>query len=253
LNGDAPVGVILAAGEGTRLRPLTTFLPKALCPIDNRAMLDIAADRMQLVTSEIAVNVAHMPESMLVHVADRFHVSLESQRLGTAGALGALREWIAGRAVLVHNVDAWHDSDLSEFVAGWDGERIRMLTIDTGEPSDFGTLRFCGVSLMPWTIVEGLKAEPGGLWRQVWSRLHQDGMLEFYLHEGRFIDCGTHNDYLQANLTANGGRSVIGDGAVVEGKLTRSVVWPGGHVGRDEHLVDAIRVGRDVTVQVAGK
>jgi len=42
--------------------------------------------------------------------------------------------------------------------------------------------------------------------------------------------------------------AVIGGGARVHGSVTRSVVFPGGFVGEDERLVDAVRVGRDVTV-----
>jgi hypothetical protein len=66
--------------------------------------------------------------------------------------------------------------------------------------------------------------------------------------DGVFFDCGTPPDYLAANLVANDGRSVIGPGAVVEGELVRSVVWPSGRVRRDERLVEAIRAGEHVTV-----
>jgi ADP-glucose pyrophosphorylase len=41
---------------------------------------------------------------------------------------------------------------------------------------------------------------------------------------------------------------VVGEGAVVEGELVRSVVWPGGVVRRGERLVDAVRVGTEITV-----
>ena len=43
-------------------------------------------------------------------------------------------------------------------------------------------------------------------------------------------------------------QAVVGAGAVVEGAVTRGVVWPGGYVGADEHLTDAIRAGCDLTV-----
>src|SRR5581483_10806569 len=50
-------GIVLAAGAGTRLRPLTELLPKALCPVGNRPLLDFALDRLRTVTDEVAVNV----------------------------------------------------------------------------------------------------------------------------------------------------------------------------------------------------
>ena len=82
------------------------------------------------------------------------------------------------------------------------------------------------------------------VWRPAWER----GDLELVMARGDFVDCGTPADYLRANMIASGGRSVVGEGALVEGSLDRSVVWPGGYVGPDEHLTQCIRVGRDLTV-----
>ena len=82
------------------------------------------------------------------------------------------------------------------------------------------------------------------VWRPAWER----GELETVIASGEFVDCGTPRDYLRANLLASGGRSVVGEGAVVEGSIERVVVWPDGFVGADEVLADCIRAGRDVTV-----
>ena len=56
---DELAAVVLAAGAGTRLRPLTDILPKALCPVDNVALVDLAIDRVRPLTQRIAVNVHH--------------------------------------------------------------------------------------------------------------------------------------------------------------------------------------------------
>jgi ADP-glucose pyrophosphorylase len=58
---------------------------------------------------------------------------------------------------------------------------------------------------------------------------------------GSAIDCGTPADYLRANLHVSHGASVVDPTAVVEGSITRCVVWPGAHVAHDEVLVDSIR------------
>ncbi len=55
------------------------------------------------------------------------------------------------------------------------------------------------------------------------------------------VDCGTPPDYLRANRAASGGEPVVEDGAVVEGRLERTVVWSGERVERGERLVDAVR------------
>src|SRR5688500_9870847 len=50
-------GVVLAAGEGRRLRPLTELLPKPLCPVANRPLFDIALERVRTVADLVAANV----------------------------------------------------------------------------------------------------------------------------------------------------------------------------------------------------
>ncbi len=104
-----PVGVVLAAGAGTRLRPLTELRPKALCPVGNRPLVDWALDRVAPHVSRTAVNVHHHREQLLAHLSGReVHVSVEEPvALGTAGALGRLRDWVAGAAVLLTNADSW--------------------------------------------------------------------------------------------------------------------------------------------------
>ncbi|HEX2047632.1 MAG TPA: NTP transferase domain-containing protein [Acidimicrobiales bacterium] len=245
-----PAAVVLAAGAGTRLRPLTDIRPKALCPVDNVPLLELALDRVRPVTGSIAVNVHHGRDQMEAHLAGRaVHVSVEEpEALGTAGALGRLREWIAGRPTLVVNADAWHRFELSVLLDGWDGERTRLLVVEDRARGDFGTWRYCGAALMPWPEVDPLPATPTGLYEVSWGRAWAEGRLELVPQVGPFFDCGTPADYLAANLTASGGRSVVGPGARVEGELVRSVVWPDGVVHRGERLVECIRVGESLTV-----
>jgi NDP-sugar pyrophosphorylase family protein len=247
--------VALAAGAGTRLRPLTMLRPKPLCPVGDRTLLDWALDALTPAVGSVAVNVHHGAEQMLEHLSHRtatgappVHVSHEQDlALGTAGAIGALRSWLDGRAVLVANADTWHRADLASFVAGWDGERVRLLT---STPLPFGPRSGVVASLLPWSIARSLTAEPSGLWEVVWAAALADGRLDAVHEPGPVVDCATVSDYLRANMTWSSGASVIGAGAVVEGSVTRSVVWPGAHVGPGEVLVDAIRAdGRTVLVR----
>src|SRR5262245_46462326 len=122
---DILAGFVLAAGNGTRLHPLTFVRPKALCPVGNVALVDRALDQVATAVGtgpgDLAVNVHHRPDQMRAHLDGRVHLSHEDVPLGTAGGVAHARDWIAGRAVLVVNVDAWHDADLAGFCAGWDG------------------------------------------------------------------------------------------------------------------------------------
>jgi hypothetical protein len=245
LHGDSLAGVVLAAGAGTRLRPLTDLRPKALCPVGNVALVDGAIERLREVTSAIAVNAHHRRDQLEDYLAGRdVYVSVEAdEALGTAGALGFLRPWIGGRPVVVTNADAWLRVDLRPFVAGWDGRRVRLLVVPDPERGDFGDLRYAGVALLPWEVVRGFEPVPSGLYEVCWRPAWEQGALDLVVHDGAFVDCGTPADYLAANLLASGGESVIAPSAVVEGVVERSVVWPDSVVARGEVLRDAIRAG----------
>lgn len=238
-------GVALAAGAGTRLLPLTRERPKPLCPLGDRALLDWSLDALRPAVAEVAVNAHHHWEQIRDHLqsgpptAPASHLSVEHDvALGTAGALGALRGWLDGRGALIVNADTWHRADLSAFVAGWDGERVRVLT-STSRP--FGPRSGVVASILPWSLVRDLEVVPAGLWERVWRGELAAGRLDAVHHGGAVVDCGTPRDYLAANLAWSGGETVVGDGAVVEGSARRCVLWPGSTVHPHEHLVDAIR------------
>jgi len=253
---DDVVAVVLAAGAGRRLRPLTTLLPKALCPVGGVALLDLAVDRARSVTPVVAVNAHHGRTQVQAHLAARppdgsLHLSVEEpEALGTAGAIGHLRGWVDGRAVLVVNADAWHRANLVDFAAGWDGRFTRLLTVVDPRRGTWGDRRYAGAALLPWSEVSRLGDHPSGLWEASWRRLRPGRNLELFDDDGPYFDCGTPADYLAANLEASGGRSVIGEGAVVEGTVEATVVWPGARVARGEHLYRAVRATGGVTVLV---
>ena len=239
---------MLAAGAGSRLRPLTWLRPKALCPVENVPLVDLAIAHARTVTPFVAVNCHHGRALMEAYLAGRVHLSVESPvALGTAGGLAKLRDWIDGRHVLVLNADAWHEADLAEFAAGWDGLRIRLLTVLRPGRGTWGDHHFAGAALMPWSSMRGLEPEPSGLYEVSW-RHHDD--LDLVVHDGPFFDCGTPGAYLAANLASSRGRSVVGQGSIVDGTLEESVVWPGAVVRRHEHLRRAIRAGEHLTVLV---
>lgn len=244
-------GVALAAGAGTRLRPLTLERPKPMCPIAGRPLIDLALDRLRAVCDDVAVNLHHGAEALDAHLDPTVHRSFEAERpLGTAGALGRLRPWIDGRPVAVVNADAWCDGGLVALAAGWDGETTRLLVPGGGPLRPDSAI---AGALMPWSAVEPLEAAPSGLYEAAWRQAATAGRLETVTFTGPFVDCGTPADYLRANLAAAGG-SVVDPTARVEGVVTRSVVWDGAQVGPGERLVDAVRTssGRTVLVRTGG-
>jgi len=262
--------VILAAGEGTRLRPLTELLPKALCPVGNVPLLDRALARVAGLglagPDDVAVNACYLGELVVAHARGRAHLSVEPGRpLGTSGGLGNLRDWVAGRGVLVGNADAYlAGAGIDALLDGWDGESVRLLgqpVADRRQPGLFDGHRFAGFSLLPWRRVRDLTAAPAELVRTVWRPAEAAGELRVVPFDGVFLDTGTPRDYLAANLHAAGGgnlvagtvtgratRSVVGPGATVAGEVTDSVVWAGATVHPDEKLDHMIRAAGGLTV-----
>ncbi len=234
------------------MRPLSAERPKVLFPVAGVPLVDHALGRLRTVVDDVAVNVHETQDQLVEHLESPttgpVRISLErGEALGTAGALAPLRDWIAGRAVVVVNGDTWCPGSLAPLLDGWDGERIRILVPGGGR---FGPTSPVAGALMPWRDVERLEARPTGLWEVSWRAAVEAGRVETVASSGPFHDCADPGDYLEANLEAAGG-SFVGAGAVVRGTVEESVVWSGAFVAEAEHLHRAIRTpaGRTVVVR----
>jgi hypothetical protein len=271
----AVCAIVLAAGEGRRLRPYTERVPKALCPVGNIPLLDRALARVAALglsgPADVAVNAAYLADQVVAHVGDRAHLSVEPDGpLGTSGGVARLQEWIGGRGVLAGNADGYlagvqrgPGEDIAALLDGWDGRTVRLLTrpVEPGATGGFSGRRFAGFSLLPWHRVAALTDAKAELVSTVWRPAEAAGELELIHYDGVYIDTGTPGDYLAANLHAAGGgnlvdpsatitgrceQSVVGARAVVAGTAVRCVLWPGAEVAGDEHLVEEIRAPRSV-------
>lgn len=119
--------VILAAGEGRRLRPVTRHTPKALVPFFGVPLLDHAAAHVVAAgVRRVAVNAHYLGDAVAAHVeqvlAARYPdvswtVSREPALLGTGGALDHLSVWLGAEAFYVVNADAVFDASLVELAA----------------------------------------------------------------------------------------------------------------------------------------
>jgi len=115
--------IVLAAGEGRRLRPLTNDVPKPMIRIAGRPILE---HTLTLLVShgikEIVINLHHCPEAVTSVLGDgrRWGVSItyvhEPELLGTAGTVASLRTWFSDRALVVYG-DNLMKCDLSKVIA----------------------------------------------------------------------------------------------------------------------------------------
>jgi mannose-1-phosphate guanylyltransferase len=114
---------LLAAGTGSRLRPITETIPKCMLTIDDKPLLDIWLDAFaDSGVDEVLVNLHHLPDVVRSHVAERtgppaIRLVFEPDLLGSAGTLAANRSWVAGEDMfLACNADNLTDFDLSSLV-----------------------------------------------------------------------------------------------------------------------------------------
>ncbi len=115
--------LILAAGEGTRLRHLTSHRPKPMLPIHNRPLLAYTIEWLRHHhIDEIALNLHHCPTLISNYFGDgrRFGVSItyssETDLMGTAGAAKQLQSFLTETFVVVYG-DVFTNLDLSRLVA----------------------------------------------------------------------------------------------------------------------------------------
>jgi NDP-sugar pyrophosphorylase family protein len=111
--------MILAAGEGLRLRPLTAATPKALVQVGGRALIDYALDTVvRSGIREVVVNLHHLGEQVRAHLGDgsrlgvRIFYSEEKHLLGSGGGLRHARALLGDGAFVTLNADTIIDIDL---------------------------------------------------------------------------------------------------------------------------------------------
>jgi len=252
--------MILAAGLGTRLRPLTDHLPKPLVPVGDRPMLAHVIERVRSAgCAPIVVNAHHHADAVARACAELGAIVSreDDDLLGTAGGLGRARPLLGGGDVLVHNGDVLTGTKIVELLeahrargsvatllvvpraagegnVGFDDRgsvvRLRKETFAPGETSGG---EFTGIHVVSERIelpargcLVGDVYMPG-----LRSKMHD---LSVY-PASEFVDVGSPVGYLAANLTwlaSRGIESFIGDDVVIDPRVTidRSIIGSGARV-----------------------
>ncbi len=139
-------GVIMAGGEGTRLRPLTSNRPKPMVPLCNRPIMEYGLKLLRMHgVKEVGVTLHYLPHVIMEHFRDgsslglRLRYSIESSPLGTAGGIKRLEDFLDETFVVISG-DVFTDIDLGEMLR-FHKSRGALMTIAltrVQNPTEFG-------------------------------------------------------------------------------------------------------------------
>ncbi len=248
--------MIMAAGIGTRLRPVTDLLPKPMAPIVNRpALYHILRLLKRHGISEVVINLHHLPELIKAYVGDGSLLdmdvtySFERELLGTAGGVKNNEDFLGGETFLVMSGDALTDADLTGLVAAHrsNGSIATIAVKEVADPSLFGVVvaddegRVVGFQEKP-TVQEArsrlcncgmyvfepevLSLIPKGQFDDFGKRVFPDLLkqgVSFYAHtiDEYWSDVGNLKEYVRGNGDALAGRVTV----EIPGTEVRPGIW----------------------------
>jgi mannose-1-phosphate guanylyltransferase len=144
--------LLLAAGLGTRLRPITDKLPKCLVPIHGKPLLGYWLDILLANGIErILINTHYLPEAVQAFVQshplrDRVSLVHEKVLLGTAGTVLKNRHWLEKEAFLLAHADNLTRFDVQAFIKAHGrrqpGVEMTMMTFETDMPQSCGIVEW---------------------------------------------------------------------------------------------------------------
>jgi bifunctional UDP-N-acetylglucosamine pyrophosphorylase/glucosamine-1-phosphate N-acetyltransferase len=271
--------VILAAGEGTRMRPLTATRPKPMLPVDDRPLLAHVLDACVDHVEEIVLVVGYRADAIREYVGDRYRgVAIEyveqSEQLGTAHAIGAASEVVEER-FLVCNGDVFVDPALITDLAAADGAAIAVQHVEDPRnygvigrdgdrltdivekpedpPTDLANLGIYTFEPSVFEYIEAVDVSERGEYEvtDAIDAMVADGLaFQVVENDGRWLDVGRPWELLAANehaLESLDGRvdGTVHENAVLEG----NVVVESGATVRAESVVEGpVRVREGATV-----
>jgi D-glycero-alpha-D-manno-heptose 1-phosphate guanylyltransferase len=236
--------VILAGGLGTRLRSIVSDRPKPMAEVDAKPFLEYQIEFLRrFEVRELVMCVGHLHQRIVDHFKNghdwgvNITYSVESQPLGTAGALKNAEAYLNG-AFLLLNGDSYFDTNLSNLLKFHLYKRSRssnylgtLLLTETDRPADFGSVNLdparrivsfaektqgngasgwinAGVYLLESRLLREVPAgKKVSLERDVFPRIIENGSRLFGLpSKGFFVDIGTpqgyrrFRNYLEGNL-----------------------------------------------------
>jgi MurNAc alpha-1-phosphate uridylyltransferase len=213
--------MILAAGRGERMRPLTDTMPKPLIPVAGRSLLERSMERLAAHgVSNIVVNVHHLGQQIIDRLNGRAHIVREDRLLDTGGSVKNALPYLGEGPFYVLNGDGlWRDGRrplLQRLEDIWNPRRMDALLLlhpihkvigrEPGERGDYfveqnGLIRYRGhAQLAPYLFASVsvcdhrlFRDSPDGPFSllQLWNRAEAAHRLTGVLHDGDWFHIGT--------------------------------------------------------------
>lgn len=273
--------VLMAGGEGSRLRPLTSRRPKPLAPVAGKPVMEHIVDLLRKHgLTEIVATLHYLADEMETWFGDgsahgvTMHYVVEDTPLGTAGAVKMAHDLLAGEPFLIISGDALTDVDLTALVRHHkeQGNDVTIALQRVTNPLEFGVVvtdedgrivRF--LEKPSWgevfsdTINTGIYVlEPGimdlmergkiyDFSKDLFPRmLHEGKKLGGWIFDAYWTDIGNLEQYQQANYDAIEGKA----GIVPSGTEIAPRIWAGEGTTIDPAatLEGPIVLGRDVRI-----
>jgi MurNAc alpha-1-phosphate uridylyltransferase len=229
VNGKIRKAMVLAAGYGTRLKPLTDRMPKPLVPVAGKPMIQYALDRLQAYGVEtVVINISYLKEQLTAWLAGYKNLAVklseEPEPLETGGGLKKALSLLGNEPVFVINSDIiWTDegeSALDRLTRHWDDAKMDFLLLaqpkskavghDQGEDHLFikpGNTIDWNESNAPYIIAgigifhpRVLRDAPDGKFsvKVLWHQALAQNRLFCLPHHGRWFQTGTLADIKKA-------------------------------------------------------
>lgn len=169
--------IVLAAGFGSRLSPLTLECPKPLVPLHGKPMILHLLEQLQSWgVKEVLLNVHHLADVMVQEVPRicppglNLNFSFESEILGTGGGLRKMAWFFSEEPLWVCNADVWQQLDPTPLVEAWNMQKPmaclwmipdagpRTVQVESGLVKDFraGGMTFSGLHLLNQKVLSFL-------------------------------------------------------------------------------------------------
>src|SRR5688572_15440700 len=269
--------IVLTAGLGTRLDPITRVLAKAAVPMAGKTLIERVLGWLKgQGIDDVVLNLHHRPETVTAIVGDggelglRVRYSWEPVLLGSAGGpKQALTLWpeLTGPCLIV-NGDTLTDLALAPLIEAHRSSdaRATLAVVRNVRPDHYNGIRanpdhtvtefvakghtdptwhFVGVQVVESDVFDRVRiGEPAetvsGLYRDMVRE--SPGSVKVWPVDAPFLDVGTPADYISAVLSLAGTDVVIEGDAVVDPSATlhRCVVWSGATIGAGAQLSDCV-------------